>query len=77
MTDDPLKAYLRNLDAKLDAALEVAMRFGGIDGDHHKTWVIDQMVRALTGDSYPQFVMKACAGEDGALTYTWETGIAP
>jgi hypothetical protein len=30
-------------------ALEFAVRYGGIDGAHHKTWVIDQMVRALTG----------------------------
>lgn len=33
----------------VSAALEVAVRFGGVDGDHHKAWVIDQMVRALTG----------------------------
>ena len=30
-------------------ALDFAVRYGGIDGAHHKTWVIDQMVRALTG----------------------------
>ena len=29
-------------------ALEIAVRYGQIDGDHHKAWVIDQMVRALT-----------------------------
>lgn len=28
-------------------ALDFIMRYGGIDGDHHKTWVIDQVVRAL------------------------------
>lgn len=30
-------------------ALDIARRYGGIDGAHHKMWVIDQMVRALTG----------------------------
>lgn len=30
-------------------ALELAVKYGGIDGDHHKAWVIDQMVRRLTG----------------------------
>lgn len=30
-------------------ALDVAVRFGSIGGEHHKAWVIDQMVRALTG----------------------------
>jgi hypothetical protein len=29
----------------------MASRFGGIDGSHHKTWVIDQMARALCGGS--------------------------
>lgn len=43
---DDLRARL-NADVK--AALEVCIRFGGIDGEHHKAWVIDQMVRALTG----------------------------
>lgn len=33
---------------RITDALEVAS-WGGIDGDHHKQWVIDQMVRVLTG----------------------------
>lgn len=33
---------------RTDQALDIARRFGGIGGDHHKAWVIDQMVRALT-----------------------------
>ena len=59
------------------AALEVARRFGSIDGDHHKSWVIDQMVRALTGDGYEAFVADAEAGEDGPDTYPWDEGIPP
>lgn len=35
-------------DARIAKALEFADCYGGIDGDHHKMWVIDQMVRALT-----------------------------
>ena len=35
--------------ARIKRALDYAVRYGGIDGDHHKAWVIDQMVRALTG----------------------------
>jgi len=34
---------------RIKKALEVAVEYGGIDGDHHKAWVIDQMVRELTG----------------------------
>lgn len=30
-------------------ALQIAFQDSQIDGAHHKTWVIDQMVRALTG----------------------------
>ena len=32
---------------KIDKALAIAIKYGGFDGDDHKTWVIDQMVRAL------------------------------
>jgi hypothetical protein len=39
----------QELQERITAALEVAVRYGGIDGAHHKTWVIDQMVRSLTG----------------------------
>lgn len=34
---------------RIKKAIDLAVRYGGIDGDHHKVWVIDQMVRALTG----------------------------
>lgn len=42
---------MRNLSGgeRIIKALELAMEYGGIDGGHHKMWVIDQMVRALTG----------------------------
>lgn len=73
---------------RIVAALEVAASYGGIAGDHHKMWVIDQMVRALTGcpivgDSYGEsplyvrFVLLYNDGEDGPETYAWEEGIAP
>ena len=58
-------------------ALEIARNFGGIEGDHHRAWTIDQMVRALTGDGYEDWVAKANAGDDGPDTYEWGTGIAP
>lgn len=60
-----------------DEALEMARRYGGNDGGHHKAWVIDQMVRALTGDRYAAWVAAAKAGNDGPETYDWEEGIAP
>ena len=63
--------------AQVDEALELARLYGGIDGDHHKAWVIDQMVRALTGDDYPAFVADAKDGENGPESYEWSEGIAP
>lgn len=71
MAVDPLR--------RISKALDVATRYGGIDGDHHKTWVIDQMVRALMGDplSYELWVRIHCSGEDGPDTYEWDEGIPP
>ncbi|MDO8584685.1 MAG: hypothetical protein Q7R85_01010 [bacterium] len=37
------------LQARIDKALKIAVESGGVDGEHHKAWVIDQMVRELTG----------------------------
>lgn len=57
-------------------ALTIA-EYGGIDGAHHKQWVIDQMVRALTGDGYEAWVVRQRDGDDGPDTYEWDEGIAP
>lgn len=62
---------------KINAAIDLAVRYGGNDGEHHKTWVIDQMVRILAGDQYDEIVREACAGKDGPDTYEWDEGIAP
>lgn len=35
--------------ARIDEALRIASEHGLTDGAHHKQWVIDQMVRCLTG----------------------------
>lgn len=59
------------------AALEIIERFGGIDGAHHKMWVIDQVARALLGARYAGWVLAMNAGEDGPDTYEWDEGIAP
>jgi hypothetical protein len=36
-------------DQRIGKALHYASEYGYIDGAHHKQWVLDQMVRALTG----------------------------
>jgi hypothetical protein len=59
------------------SALDIIMQYGGIDGAHHKDWVLDQVVRKLTGDDYEKWVADAKSGEDGADTYGYSEGIAP
>lgn len=62
---------------RISAALNIATRYGQIDGEHHKSWVIDQMCRELLGDKYAAWVADHNRGEDGDNTYVWEIGIAP
>jgi hypothetical protein len=33
----------------IEGALGIIISYGGIDGSHHKQWVLDQVVRELTG----------------------------
>jgi len=55
-------------DDRIAKALEFANIYGGIDGGHHKTWVIDQMVRALTGCPTDKFTGTDARGQ----TYEFE-----
>ena len=52
----------------IERALEFAVKYGGIDGDHHKLWVIDQMVRALTNCPMVERSAIDCHGQP----YTFE-----
>ena len=62
---------------KIEKALDIGVKYGGVDGSHHKAWVIDQMIRLLAGDEYDDLVARSKAGEDGPNTYDWDCGIAP
>lgn len=63
-------------------AIDIAQRYGQIDGSHHKAWVIDQMVRTLLGDEvYSLFVAKYQTPFLNEETnemdyYEWDVGIA-
>jgi len=54
---------------RIEKALDFAIQYGGIDGDHHKMWVIDQMVRALTGCPMVEKTTKDYKGDE----YVYET----
>jgi hypothetical protein len=64
-------------DGRIERAVEVAIRFGGIDGSHHKAWVIDQMLRHLLGDEYDARIKASLHGEDGPNTYEHDVGVPP
>lgn len=53
-------------------ALSFAEQFGQTDGAHHKQWVIDQMVRKLTGTHYEKW-----RADYEASGVEWDEGIAP
>lgn len=72
-----IPGWVRDSGKVIERAIEIAVRYGGIDGDHHKAWVIDQIVRVLAGDRYVKIVAEACSGDDGPETYTWDEGIPP
>lgn len=64
---------------RIGKALNIAYQYGQIDGDKHKAWVIDQMVRALCGTEYAYriWVESYQTPLDDEEYYTWNTGIAP
>lgn len=70
-------------DADVKGALEEIVLSAGFDGAHHKDWVIDQVVRKLTGDKYEDFVKAyetPIVYSDAPGDYAqqeWLEGIAP
>ena len=59
---------------RIHEAVELAVRYGQIDGGHHKMWVIDQMIRTLLGKAgYDSLIATYTLGDE----YYWDEGIAP
>jgi len=57
-----------SLADQINKALELA-KDAEFEGDHHRMWVIDQMVRALIPEAYTEWV--------AGLDFEWDVGIAP
>lgn len=65
---------------KVRDALNILWENGQVEGAHHKTWVIDQLLRALTDDGGPKYDGWAHEWEhpwNEDVDYRWERGIAP
>lgn len=61
---------------KCQQVLDFIQEYGGVDGGHHKQWLLDQIVRKLS-PNYAAWVDDFEWGEDGYGTYEWSSGIAP
>ena len=70
------RSFLRSDMDKVSNALMIASQHGMVEGEHHKTWVIDQMVRALTGSQYEAFIEHACK-RNNLDTGGWDEGNVP
>jgi hypothetical protein len=64
MSADPMEAYADRLTLALEFAKD-----GQVDGEHHKAWAIDQMVRALTGCPMVEETAVSAQGQ----RYTYQT----
>lgn len=63
-------------EERIDMAMNVIERYGSFEGDHHKQWVLDQVVRALLGQKgYEEWV--SGMNDNGGDYDPWDAGIAP
>lgn len=82
MNRDEMIAKMNEQADVIANALNIAWDYAQIDGEHHKMWVIDQMVRALCGteEKYKEWVdmyQEPFSFESIEDYYEWDTGIAP
>jgi len=65
-------------EGKIERTLDLIENYGGIDGSHHKQWILDQIVRILTGKHYETWLENyEDRDDDGNPQCEWDTGIAP
>lgn len=73
-----MKGYLGEFDTTIGAdktpdqwALTYIAAYGGIDGEHHKAWVLDQVARILHGTPV---IRKLARWDDGHSELRFHTG---
>lgn len=74
---DMAVSLIKEQNEKISEALDMAFQYGQIDGGHHKMWVIDQMIRALTGEKYNEWIEDYIYDKKTGDTYIWDEGIVP
>lgn len=68
---------IEELEEERESVLDLIFEYGQIDGEHHKIWVIDQIVRILTKDKYNEWIKNYVYDEETGDIYSWDKGIAP
>lgn len=68
---------IQELEEERKRVLDLIFEYGQIDGEHHKTWVIDQIVRILMKDQYDEWIKNYVYDEETGDIYSWDKGIAP
>lgn len=67
-----------DIQQRVNAAVELAVRYGSIAGAHHRKWVIDQMLRALLGpEGYAAWLKDENTARLAEGDDSWDPGIAP
>lgn len=61
------------LKTRIEEAIDIATYVMAIDGDHHKVWGLDQIVKVLAAENYDD-VVKEFEGETGK---DWDEGTRP
>ena len=80
--DKKLQELIKTVQRKdtqkdIEDIMSLISDYGQIGGDHHKAWVLDQIVHIIMKDKYDEFVKYYCEGEDGPDTYGYDAGVAP
>lgn len=69
-----LAKYLRDILISIEDVKDLIYEYGGIDGDHHKQWLLDQILQILLSENdYNEWLKDYNqSGYD-----EWNKGIAP
>lgn len=57
---------------KIQLSIDMIIQHGGHDGEHHKTWCLDQVFKILVGNDYEKIV-----SDIRKKGWEWDEGIAP
>lgn len=70
--------YPAFLEGVLNIAIQFILDNAFVEGENHRVWVIDQVLRILSGDNYEKIVKKWEVEHEGEdWDEEWDVGVAP